>query len=71
MLAKAPDTIVIKINSTYGKQTEIAVACGITPQAVHQWKRVPSQWVHTVSEIMNLTPEEIRPDIFRPKRKHK
>jgi len=61
------DKIVIKILSTWGLRSKIADACGIRPQNINQWKRVPAHWVHNVSEIMNLTPEQIRPDIFRKK----
>lgn len=63
------DRIVAHIRATPGLRAEIARACGITRQAVHQWKRVPPQQVLTVAEIIELTPEQIRPDVFKPKRR--
>lgn len=74
MPAKFPqkmDKVVRAIRKTRGQSTEIARACGIERAAVYQWKQVPVHWVHTVSGIIGLTPEEIRPDIFNPKTKRK
>jgi hypothetical protein len=64
-----PDRVVTKIMATRGLPSEIARACGIAPQAVYQWKRVPPHWVTTVADIMKLKPEDIRPDIFKPRRR--
>jgi hypothetical protein len=64
-----PDKVVAKIMETWGLASEIARACGIAPQAVYQWKRVPPHWVMIVSDIMKIPPEQIRPDIFKPKKR--
>lgn len=64
-MTKAPDKIVTRIHNTRGLQTKIARACGIQRQAVHQWWQVPVERVYTVAYITGLTPEQIRPDIFR------
>jgi len=60
-----PDKIVAKIFATYGLRAKIADACGIRYQAVSAWKRVPPHWVHIVAKELDMTPEQIRPDIFR------
>jgi hypothetical protein len=72
MLAKAtkePDKIVAKIFSTVGLRVQIAKACDISPQSVTQWKKVPAHWVQTVAEVTGWKPEDIRPDIFKPKKR--
>jgi hypothetical protein len=52
-----------------GLATQIANKLGVTYQAVQKWKRVPPEHVHTLAPILKMTPEQIRPDIFKP-RKH-
>jgi DNA-binding transcriptional regulator YdaS (Cro superfamily) len=42
----------------------VAVACGITRQAVHQWQEVPHRRVLTVARVIGLKPHEIRPDFY-------
>ena len=64
--AKA-DHVIETIRATRGLQYDIAHICGISRQAVSAWKRVPPRWVITISQITGISPEEIRPDIFRPK----
>jgi DNA-binding transcriptional regulator YdaS (Cro superfamily) len=67
-MPKQPDKICARIHAIRGLSARIAEACGIHRSAVYQWKRVPPQQVLTVAAILGLTPEQIRPDIFRPKR---
>jgi DNA-binding transcriptional regulator YdaS (Cro superfamily) len=73
-LASRMDAALEKIRS--GRiATEIAKKIGITQQAVQKWRRVPATRVLAVAPILEMTPEEIRPDVFAPdhgirKRKH-
>lgn len=59
------DTAVKRFRAIRGQATEIARVCGIERAAVYQWKRVPAQWIYQVADVTGMTPEEIRPDIFR------
>jgi hypothetical protein len=59
------DQIMRSIRRTRGQAVRIAEACGINKTAVYQWKRVPPERVPTVSTIIGLPPEQIRPDVFR------
>jgi len=63
------DRIVTQIRATRGLPVEVARACGIERSAVYQWHRVPVEQVHTVAKVLDLTPEQIRPDIFRPRKR--
>jgi DNA-binding transcriptional regulator YdaS (Cro superfamily) len=65
------DPAIEKIRAERGLATRIAEACGIDRAAVYQWKRVPPGRVHTVAPIIKMKPEEIRPDVFPPKRPRK
>jgi pyruvate kinase len=65
-MPKAIDKAIAKIKSQRGLPIEVADACGIHRVAVYQWKRVPVERVHDVAAVIGMTPEEIRPDIFRP-----
>jgi pyruvate kinase len=70
MSAQLPDLdkTMTKIRTTRGLPTEVARACGIHRAAVYQWKRVPPQWVNKVAKLLDITPERIRPDIFKRRR---
>lgn len=59
------DRAVAKIRGTRGLPVRVAEACGIERSAVYQWEQVPIKQVHTVSKLLEMTPEQIRPDIFR------
>lgn len=63
------DRTVTKIRGTRGLSVRVAEACGTTRSAVYQWKRVPVEQVHAVAEVLDLTPEQIRPDIFKARRR--
>jgi hypothetical protein len=63
------DKAIHKIRNTRNLPTQVAEACGITRMAVYQWKQVPISRVHLVADIIGMTPEQIRPDIFRPKKR--
>ena len=65
-MPKEPDRICARIHATRGLSAKIARACGTHRSAIYQWKRVPAERVQLVADIMGLTPEQIRPDIFKP-----
>lgn len=47
--------------------SRIARLCGVTPQAVHQWKAldvVPRDHVRTLCEQLGMRPHDVRPDLF-------
>lgn len=47
-----------------GGVTKVARECGLTHPSVSVWTQVPPRHVLTVARLSNLTPHEIRPDIF-------
>jgi hypothetical protein len=63
------DKAIVKIRSERGLPVRIAQTCGIARTAVYEWTRVPIERVHVVADIIGMTPEQIRPDIFRPKQR--
>jgi DNA-binding transcriptional regulator YdaS (Cro superfamily) len=64
-MPKQPDKICARIHATRGLSAEIARACGLHRSAVYQWKQVPPQRVLLVAELLNLSPEQLRPDVFK------
>jgi hypothetical protein len=60
------DRAIKKIRGKRGLPARIAEACGIERTAVYQWTRVPIDRVHIVAAVLEMTPEQIRPDIFKP-----
>ncbi|PAK77817.1 Cro/CI family transcriptional regulator [Acetobacter fabarum] len=51
----------------WGDCSRIAAACGVTAQAVSQWKRVPERHLLIVAGLLSTTPERLRPDIAQRK----
>ena len=57
------------IRRTPGLAVTIGKACGITREAVYMWgvqgkKEVPAKHVLKVSKLTNLSPHDIRPDLY-------
>ncbi len=52
--------------------TEIATVCGITPQAVYDWRRraeagafeIPAEHVRKLCQYTGVKPAQLRPDLF-------
>ena len=65
------DRACAKIRATRGLSVRVAEACGIERAAVYQWDKVPIERVHEVAEVIGMTPEQIRPDIFKPVKKRR
>jgi hypothetical protein len=59
------DKVMLKIRSTRGLSVRIAEACGVHRSAVYQWTRVPATQMATVAKVMDLEPQQVRPDLFR------
>jgi len=47
-----------------GGHRKVARRCGITRQAVMQWREVPARFVLLLADQSPLTPHEIRPDLY-------
>jgi len=58
------DTILTDFLKDRGKATRLAEACGVTPAAVYQWKRVPVMKVAAVEQFTGIPRHEWRPDVF-------
>ena len=69
MTASNRDRIMRRIYSERGLATRIAGELGLTYQAVQQWKKVPPEHVMSLAPILKMAPEDIRPDIFRPRKR--
>ena len=63
------DDVMKVICSKWGQASAVAEHLGIKPQAVSQWNRVPAQYVVDLAPLLGMKPEEIRPDIFKPRKK--
>jgi len=37
----------------------------LTHQNVSAWNKVPAKHVHDIAPLLGMTPEQIRPDVFR------
>ena len=43
---------------------QIAVAAGVTKQAVSQWTKVPAERLPSLAKNLNKTHTELRPDLY-------
>ncbi len=50
----------------HGNKARVARCLNISTAAVSQWDRVPSKHVAKVAEVLDVTPHEVRPDLFQP-----
>ena len=66
---KERDAVMRMIFARHGFATEIARQLGMTHQNISAWNRVPPQHVQTLAELLDMTPEQIRPDIFGKRRR--
>lgn len=58
------DAILDRIFSQRMAVTRVSKATGITTAAVSQWTRVPKNHVETVARTLDVSPSELRPDLF-------
>jgi len=63
------DPAIVKMRSQWGLITRIAEVTGLSRQAVSRWKRVRPEYVEIVAPILKMTPHQIRPDVFRKKKR--
>jgi DNA-binding transcriptional regulator YdaS (Cro superfamily) len=48
-----------------GNQRKLATACGVTSQAINQWrKQVPAERLPIVVRITGIRESDLRPDIY-------
>jgi len=58
------DAVMRKIFAKPGFAADVARRLEVTHQNVSSWNRVPAHHVIPVAEMLNMTPEQIRPDVF-------
>ena len=63
------DEIMRMIFSKPGFAAVIAKALGVSPQSVSAWNKIPAQFVLDIAPLIEMTPEEIRPDVFKKRRR--
>jgi len=63
------DPAIAKIRATRGMMSRVALITGLSRQAVAQWTRVRADLVLDVAPLINMRPEQIRPDIFKRSKK--
>jgi len=63
------DAIMQEVYSQRGLASRVAEHLGLSNQVVSAWKRVPAHHVLRIATLLELSPEQIRPDIFGEKRR--
>jgi hypothetical protein len=59
------DAVMRLIFSKPGFAMVVAKQLGVTHQNVSQWNRVPPHHVVEVASLLDMSPEQVRPDIFK------
>lgn len=62
------DEIMQMIYARAGYAAAVAKHVGVSPQTISAWRRVPAHHVLDIAPLLELTPEEIRPDVFGKRR---
>jgi len=63
------DEVMQMIFSRAGYAAKLAKHLGISPQNLSAWRKVPAHHVLDLAPLLEMTPEQIRPDVFGTKRK--
>ena len=63
------DAVMKMIFARPGFASAIAKHLGVKHQSVSAWRRVPSTRVLELTEVLDMTPEQIRPDVFTSRRR--
>lgn len=58
------DKLTAYLDEERGRRYQLAKALGITPGAVHQWKRCPPDRALEVEKITGISRYDLRPDVF-------
>ena len=61
-----------EIFAKWGRASHVAKACGVSRQAIHSWRRVrnvPEEHVDIVARELGWKPWDVRPDLYKPRRK--
>jgi len=57
--------IVKEVIAKAGGMRALGRALGINYQAIQSWKKIPAERISAISAITGLSPEELRPDLFK------
>jgi len=63
------DAVMKMVFAKPGFAAEVARHLGVTHQNVSAWKKVPPHHVVELAAMLDMTPEQIRPDIFGRRRR--
>jgi hypothetical protein len=64
MRKQITDPAIIKLRAERGLCMRLAKRLDLSPQAVHQWRRVPTEHLRVVSDMTGLSPAFMRPDLY-------
>jgi hypothetical protein len=62
------DEIMQLIYSRAGYAAAVAKHLDVSPQTISAWRRVPAHHVLDLAPLLEMTPEQIRPDVFGKRR---
>jgi DNA-binding transcriptional regulator YdaS (Cro superfamily) len=62
------DEVMQMIYSRAGFAAAVAKHLGVSPQTISAWRRVPAHHVLDLAPLLEMTPEQIRPDVFGKRR---
>lgn len=70
---KERDPVILELRDAMGSFMAIAEACGVSSQAISQWRSIPVDHVVKLERLSGIPRERLRPDIFgaprpRPRR---
>ncbi len=55
--------------SRAGGMRALGRALGINYQSIQSWKKIPAERVVALEEVTGIPREQLRPDIFKPKKR--
>jgi hypothetical protein len=58
--------VLLAIRDNPGLATKLGKICGVGRSAVWMWRQVPSRHVLAVAKFMNLSPSDVRSDLYPP-----
>jgi DNA-binding transcriptional regulator YdaS (Cro superfamily) len=55
---------VLRAIAAAGSVTKLSLLCGISPQSIYYWRKIPDRHVNAIARKLKIPRHELRPDLW-------